>query len=268
MTGLSKPYHRIYIPNQFQQSNGNHYVLNNYPDRHELIRSYLNITKELIDIFDYIEPAEDNLPVYSIKLYQLLLRACTEVELNFKKILYSNNYHGNNNFLTITDYKKIEQSSLLSKYKIEIKYWRKYTKKKNVIFTSRIFKPFICFSQSNTSKGNKGKPSWWYAYNQVKHNREANLRLANLENCINAVGSILILLYSQFGYYCIENEMPGLSLSMLIPDELTLGNKDYTFDNSPLFILHPPRITDWGNNKLYNFDSTNKNISFANYPFK
>ncbi|NLC73755.1 MAG: hypothetical protein GX685_00705 [Clostridiales bacterium] len=84
---ISKPFYRIarpkaYIPDYIKDKR---YA----PDRLQLSRAYLSIENDLRDIFEYIEPAEDNKMVYSFKLYCLLLRACTEVELNCAEILGS-----------------------------------------------------------------------------------------------------------------------------------------------------------------------------------
>ena len=43
-------------------------------------------------VFEYIEPSDINLEVYSHRLYELLLRAATECETNFTSILKDNDY--------------------------------------------------------------------------------------------------------------------------------------------------------------------------------
>jgi hypothetical protein len=40
---------------------------------------------------------------------------------------------------------------------------------------------------------------WYYAYNQVKHNRSDNIPHANLKHLLDAVAAIHILLESQYG---------------------------------------------------------------------
>jgi len=51
------------------------------------VRAYLLLLKDLRDLFDYVEPADTNLRCYSFRIHALLLRACVEVEANFKAIL-------------------------------------------------------------------------------------------------------------------------------------------------------------------------------------
>ena len=44
------------------------------------------------DLFEYIEPADINLNVYSYKIQQLLARTCMEIEANFKAIFKENKF--------------------------------------------------------------------------------------------------------------------------------------------------------------------------------
>ena len=93
---LSKPYFRIARPKAFIAD----YVVDpRYAtDRIQLSRAYINIEKELRNIFDYVEPDENHLSTFSFELYSLLLRACTEVELNCKLIMKANGVTRRNDF--------------------------------------------------------------------------------------------------------------------------------------------------------------------------
>ena len=50
--------------------------------------------RDLNEIFDFVEPSNDNTSVYSHRIYELLLRAATEFESNCKGILKANGYTG------------------------------------------------------------------------------------------------------------------------------------------------------------------------------
>ena len=229
---ISHPYYRIVRPGVSHE-----YVLDKRyaSDRLQLSRAYLNIEKSLCNIFDFIEPAEENLKTYSFELYSLLLRACTEVEVNFKAILNANGTDIERS--TIKDYKKIEKSSKLSEYTIILPNWRTGSKREEKRLT-----PFIIFTSKKT------KQNWYWEYNQVKHNRESNFNYANLGNCINAVAAILVLLYSQFGRYCLTTY--GMS-------NLDCGDED-TYDGSldanTIFEIIPPDKGRWKPDELYSFD--------------
>lgn len=243
--GLAKPYYRIARPKSFVPD---YAVDKRYAsDRLQLSRAYINIEKELRSIFNSIEPDEQNKATFSFELYSLLLRACTEVELNCKLIMEANGATPTNKHFTMLDYKKLEKSSLLSKYTATFSNWR--MRNPNTHELEYIKKDFRLFA--NFGLTNSKAPDWYDAYNKVKHNREENLEKANLENCINAVAGILILLYSQFGSRCIETY--GTNGLCWQED----GAYDLNFDADVIFEIHPPLISDWQESELYDFNWNN-----------
>lgn len=239
---LNKPYYRIARP----KARIPEYVIDPQysTDRLQLSRAYTNIERDLRRIFDFIEPGDDNASVYSFELYSLLLRACTEVELNCKLILSDNGYekkdrNGRELDLNMGDYMKIEQSSKLSKYKVTYRNWRDQSGN----HVSKVIIPFENFGLATPCS-----PNWYKEYNLVKHNREKNLRLATLDNCITAVSGILVLLYSQFGSRCIETYgMSGMYWEIE-------GESDDIFDADVIFGIEPPKLEDWDETELYHFD--------------
>ena len=240
--GLSKPFYRIARPKAFIPD----YVIDKRyaSDRLQLSRAYVNIEKELRSVFNHVEPDEANKKAFSFELYSLLLRACTEVELNCKKIMEANGATPQGRFFSMTDDKKLEKSSLLSKYTAIFRNWRQRNPStKELEYVKKEFRPFANFDISINKS-----PDWYDAYNQVKHNREEKLEQANLENCMNAVAGILILLYSQFGSQCIERY--GINGIYWHDTEAF----DFTFDADVIFEICPPQISDWQESELYDFD--------------
>ena len=53
-------------------------------------RAFIIIQGDLLKLFEYIEPADENLSTYSYRIHALLMRACIEVEAIFKAILKEN----------------------------------------------------------------------------------------------------------------------------------------------------------------------------------
>lgn len=41
----------------------------------------------------------------------------------------------------------------------------------------------------------KTPPRWWSAYNGLKHDHQPSYHVGNLENCLNAVGAVVVLAY-------------------------------------------------------------------------
>lgn len=237
---LNNPYLRIIRPGVYlkQFVTDEKYA----KDRLQLSRAYLNLENELKNIFNYIEPTDNNKDVFSYELYKILICICTEVESNCKLILNANGYKkstGGN--LNMDDYKKIEQSSLLSKYKVVLNNWRNYDEE--IDYSPKKIIPFSSFDGDDSKA-----PAWYKAYNNVKHNRESNFREASLDNCISALAGLLVLLYSQFGPKCVETY--GIS-GMYWNDSMD----DYgELDANILFDIIPPFREDWGEDNNYNFD--------------
>lgn len=257
--GNSKPFYRIARSKAFMIG----YVRDERyaADRVQLSRSYINIEKELRNIFNYIEPDEKNKNTFSLELYSLFLHACTEVELNCKEIMEANGAKTvKDGIFSMTDYIKLERSSLLSKYTVIFPNWRQrnaVTKKPE--YVKKEFRPFKNFGAAI------GKaPNWYQSYNKVKHNREKYLEKANLQNCMNAVAGILVLLYSQFGASCIESYgHPFVGIQGIDAYDIDFG-ADVIYD------VIPPKISDWPSSGLYEFDwesIRNDKEPFAKFQF-
>lgn len=234
---LSKPYYRIIRPKRGDRSYQKDNLYSN--DRIQLSRAYLNAERMLVEIFEYVEPGDDNATTYSFEMYTFLLRVCTEIESNFKEILMSNTYNVISNDLTMKDYFKIEKSSKLSKYKVRYNNWRASDKTR---VTYEMY-PFLSFGNVKPSS-----PEWYRSYNIVKHNREEELNHANLLNCINALAGLLVVLYSQFGESCLNTY--GCSGMYFC----NMESYDEIFDADTIFEIIPPSFADWGEQETYDFD--------------
>lgn len=121
---------KAYYRTARQFVNGNYYAAGEdyvvhpaYAVRPEnYIRAFELIQKDLLSLFESVEPADQNLATYSFRMHELLMRTCIELEANFKAILAANNY-SNTGRLNITDYYKINTSHYLSDYEVRLPYW-------------------------------------------------------------------------------------------------------------------------------------------------
>lgn len=196
------------------------------PDRVSLIRAYNTIEHDLIRLFEYVEPADGNLPTYSHRLYELLLRASTELEANCKGILDANGYRKSGD-LRICDYHKINECSRLSDYELAITIW--YGGRK-------VLQPFQQWSNDHTL-------SWYQAYNCVKHDRSTKFELANLDNVLLAVSAVFAVLFSQFYVLSFRGHV---SVGVY-----HLDDGWYSHANS-IFAIKPPN--NWPDEERYQFD--------------
>lgn len=198
--GITKPYRRtvrIFTDNTYSNSGKWEYVTHkNYADSPgNYVRAFLLIQKDLLALFDYIEPSDANLKTHSHRIHELLLRACVEVEANCKAILRENEYNKSGRW-DVNDYRKIEQSHYLSQYKVRIPNW---------LGSDAIRTPFVGWGKS-------APLGWYQAYNNTKHDRHLNFKQANFKNLIDAVCGLSALLASQFLFN--DFSPAGMSLSI------------------------------------------------------
>ena len=151
------------------------------------VRGFMLLQKDLQELFDYVEPADNNLPCYSYRIHALLLRACVEVEANSKAILKENGYikkdkKGNDVDMNMSDYKKINFTHRLSSYKVKVPYWNG---------TKNIRTPFSAWATGNSLP-------WYDAYNSTKHDRFTEFKEATFEHLIDACCGVLVVLSAQF----------------------------------------------------------------------
>jgi len=190
---LAKPYYRIIRQftngNYFLYPSGEYFMHPSYADHPEnYIRAFELIQKDLLALFESIEPADQNLASYSFRIHELLMRTCMELEANFKAILKANTCSKSASKLNITDYFKINTSHYLAEYEVRLPYWTG---------TRSIWKPFDEWA-ANAGSGTPWSLSWYKAYNAAKHDRAGALSQANLENLLYAVTGLEALLSAQF----------------------------------------------------------------------
>jgi len=191
------------------------------------IRAFLVLQKDLLGLFDFIEPADGNSLCYSFRIHELHTRACIEVEANFKAILYENNYPTGSRDQTMMDYRKLEPTHHLSSYEVRLPIWRG---------SDSARKPFAAW------KGTGGLP-WYQAYNSTKHSRHDNFEQSNFQNLIDAMCGLVVILAAQF--WTIDFGPTGyVGKSSLL--------KGYEIGIGEYFELKFPN--DWSANDAYSFN--------------
>lgn len=164
------------------------------------IRAFELIMSDFKKICEYVDPSDQNLPVYSHRIYELFLRSCTEIESNMKNILVANGYIKKDkkgkiiqkNYWNIVDYKKLEKALKLSSYKIVINFWNNGLGVK--------VSPY-----ANWGLKKSGVLVWYKDYNNVKHDRNNSFYDANLGNLIDAISGLFIILFAQYGFQAFSS---------------------------------------------------------------
>jgi hypothetical protein len=208
---------------------------------HYFVKAFFLLQEDIKSLFNYIEPSDINLPTFSFKIHELLIRTCLEIEANFKAILRENIYTPvfkrgkkegqakTEDLWNMKDYIKINETHHLDNYEVELPFWRG---EKNQ------YKPFENWSNSNSLK-------WYQAYNETKHDRHKNFETANFENLIKAFCGLFVVLSSQF--HCESFSTGGSVLEINVDSyfEGEFGIGDY------LKIKFP---ANWQDDEKYDFD--------------
>lgn len=182
MIEYKKPFYRIIKPIKSDYSFSELYELDCANDKNSLALAYKLIEKDFLDIIEFVQPHDDNLNTYSHRIYELLLRTCTEFETNCKRILEANGYTMTN-ILNIKDYYKLNDILQLDFYKVDLKFWPSELKS---------IYPFKEWEIGH-------ELTWYKAYNKVKHDRSEKFNEANLGVLIQAISGLISILFAQFG---------------------------------------------------------------------
>lgn len=210
--------------------------------REHYTRAFKIIQTDLIKCFEYIEPADVNKDSFSFRTHELLMRACIEVEANFKAILKENTFTPtfksgakkgkprSEEYWNILDYKKVNVTHHLSAYKVYIPIWSGKL---------GVFTPFKQWGSVNHL-------DWYQAYNKSKHDRQNAFQYASFINMLNAVAGLLVLLSSQFR---TESFTPGVTTSLQV-------STDSYYSTEPALggFFHIEFPNDWADSEKYEFD--------------
>jgi hypothetical protein len=200
---------------------------------------YERLEREFCELTYAVALEDAHLNVYSILMSEFLLRICSECENISKTLLKDLEPSARNikdkNFPTLG--KELHAHVNFEIKEIEV-IWLYQS------LTILKIKPFEGWKVGN--------PAWYTAYNELKHDRDANFAKANYKNCLYALGGLFILnlwlrkdsIESQPSSFSIEGE-PGLHKSfakqkvfsyskLFSPDAFLTPN--YHVTNSPLVL--------------------------------
>lgn len=177
------------------------------------IRSFELIQNDLVKLFEYVEPSDQNKKTFSLKIHELLVRTCIEIEANFTAILSENKYTIPKFMKMDSDYCLVDFSHHLSSYEVKLPVW---------IGSQRIRYPFKNWKDKSNDKWYQ--LDWYTAYNKSKHERYVSYSNATFEMLIDAVCGLVALLSSQFLDESYSPATKAIGLS---------GN--YSYDHDPEF---------------------------------
>jgi hypothetical protein len=150
-------------------------TLNDYPD----LASFEILCSDFRRLTEYVEPTDANLKTYSHRLYELLLRACTDFESVCKEELVVTGYTKSPAKMDINDYKTLERRLHLERFSVGVLSWRP---------APVYLHPFASWSTAASPLG------WYKAYNTVKHNRHSQFEEANLDQVRHSLAGLFAML--------------------------------------------------------------------------
>ena len=195
----------------------------------QYVRAFVVLQKDLLELFDFVEPADVNLPCYSFRIHELHMRACIEVEANCKAILSENGYvRAGGGDWNMQDYRKLNATHHLSSFEVRTPIWEG---------TRGTRSPFAPWASA-------GPLSWYDAYNAAKHDRHNQFSLANFENLLDAVCGLVALVSAQFIRF--DFQPSGLDIGY--------GGPEGGFETAIGGHFHVNFPTDWPAADRYGFD--------------
>lgn len=152
---------------------------------HKDYYAYSLIQEDYLKLTEFVHPHEDNFNVFSHRIYELLLRTCTEIENVLREQLAK---HQTDLGIELTDKPKIHDYKKLIERKVVDRSLRctvglQFWSHPNVLWIN----PFQDWFNGDASL------FWYRAYNNVKHNREANFPEANFKNLTYAFAALFQL---------------------------------------------------------------------------
>lgn len=154
-------------------------------------RYYLILEQHVMAAENYVDFSEDNGETYSVGFMNCLNEIGSEVDVCMKAVCG----FAENERKTISDYCPI----ILEKYPI-------ITTQKVIMREMEII-PFENWTTEEASQS----LTWWKTYNNVKHGRNLNYKLANLKNVLYALAGLYVLemfYLKEISHYEIEPDIP------------------------------------------------------------
>ena len=162
----------------------------------QMWNTYRDMEDQFVNYLEYVPLTSDHKMVYSSKLLRLMLQLGGYVDTAFKEMAFCDNFdtvegcleirkHADKNKIISFDYylKTFEPFYQLSRKNVVVKALGNFSYRPVLV---DMVQPFKIETKKIT-------PKWWQAYNGVKHDMIKNVRKANVENTLSALGAAFLL---------------------------------------------------------------------------
>lgn len=193
---------------------------------------FLLLEDDLADVFKYLEPSPRNDAAYGAKLAKLFLSTCSEVDVALKDLveLRCRSNSAAKKSLTICDYRQFVQREFADEFR-----------NSSVTFTRTeyVLRPWgEWWDGTDPSDEN---PSWWAAYNRVKHHRSKHYDEANLGNLVNSFAGLFVVdtcLFREEVRNGGPKELHSTDMTEFVNDGGALGSNSFTEFNDGCLVFH------------------------------
>ena len=155
---------------------------------------YKHMEADFRRFLEYVPYTNENRNVYSPRLLAMLLQICGYIDTVFKEMAKYQSFRRKPNIRAINnlranDYRgfsiTLARNAFEEIYKLSTNNGTKLIAKLDWVGD----KPLTPFADFGKNKS----PSWWYDYNNVKHNWSANIKRANMDNVLEALSGAFLL---------------------------------------------------------------------------
>jgi len=162
--------------------------------------AFVSIQSDLIDLLRVIEAHPNNHEAYGHATRELLILACTEIELLWRSVLACNGFQfANSSRPSTNDYVHVLSPLKLDQWAVGLRRYNEYPE-------------IVPFSGWNAAQPTQSL-SWYAAYNAAKHDRVSNFHKATLRSALDSMAALFVLLVAQFGI-ALEKAHVGIAPDM------------------------------------------------------
>lgn len=151
---------------------------------------FLVLESDLVEIFKFVEPSEDNYAAYGVQITKLYLSVSSEIDSVLKELAAFEDPKcaaATKKSPTMDDYRRMAHTNLQEELDLV-----------GVMFLGS---DIACEPWNDWWEGEEGNrapsshkhPTWWSDHNKVKHNRACNYDKANLKNLVEAFAGLFIV---------------------------------------------------------------------------
>ena len=158
--------------------------------------AYKSIEEDMMRVTEHVPLETRQYGAYSFKLTDIIIRSCSHIDSLFKDIIRNQDFSGHPNQQKITECKGIlgDRRGRMLTIADYIEIFAEYLNLAPIeVFIRRNYdqiKPFKEFE--NLNLGDK-IPTWWRAYNDLKHDFYSNINQGTLKNALASLSALFVL---------------------------------------------------------------------------